>query len=159
MTGTKDLIKSSRALMTPFEEMERWFEDMWARPSSLLASSLWPGGRLAELKELSPSVDMYVDGHELVFKADLPGVRKEDLEIDITEDILTISGQKKREENIEGDSYYRFERSYGRFSRRFELPAGTDKDKVKAHFEDGVLEIRIPKAEGAVSKTKKIPIN
>lgn len=153
-----ELIKGGRTLMTPFEEFERWFEDMWARPSSLLAPSLWPISRLAELKELSPSIDMYVDGNEVVIKADLPGVKKEDLEIDITEDILSIFGHKKREEKVESDSYYRFERSYGRFSRRFELPGGTDKDKVKAHFENGVLEIRIPKAEGAVTKAKKIEI-
>jgi len=158
MAGKELITSSGRALLTPFEEFEKWFEDMWARPSSLLAPSLWPGSRLAELKELSPSVDMYVDGNELVIKADLPGVKKEDLEIDVTEDILTISGHKKREEKVESDSYYRFERSHGRFCRGFELPAGTDKDKVKAHFEDGVLEIRIPKVEGAVSKTKKIEI-
>lgn len=150
MTSTRELVKSERARMiTPFDEIERWFESIWARPSSLVA----------ELTELSPSVDMFLDGNDLVFKADLPGVRKEDIEIDITGTMMTISGEKKREEKIEEDSYYRFERSHGCFCRRFDLPEGLDTDKVKAHLENGILEVRIPKSAEAVSKTKKIAIN
>ncbi len=146
-------------MLTPFDEIERWFEDLWSGPSSLLASSFWPADRLTDLREASPSVDMFVDGNELVLKADMPGVRKEDIGIDITDTMLTISGEKKREEKIDNGCYVRFERTHGSFCRRFELPDGTDTDKVKAHLENGVLEIRIPKAEGASGKTKKIAIN
>ena len=160
MTSTRELVRSERSRMiTPFDEIERWFEDMWSRPSSLLASSLWPAGRLTELGAFSPSVDMFIDGNELVLKADLPGVRKEDIEIDIADTMLTISGEKKIEEKIETDSCFSLERSYGSFSRRFELPEGTDTDKVKAHLENGVLEVRIPKTENGESKAKKITIN
>jgi HSP20 family protein len=159
MTSTKELVKAERARMiTPFDELERWVEDIWSRPSSLFASSLWTGDRLTELTELSPAVDMFVDGNELVFKADVPGMRKEDIEIDVAGTMLTISGEKKREEKIESGSYYRFERSHGCFCRRFDLPEDIDADKVKAHLENGVLEIRIPKTEDTVSKTKKIEI-
>jgi len=102
---------------------------------------------------------MFIDGNELVLRADLPGVRKEDITIDIADTMLTISGEKKIEEKIEKDSCISFERSYGCFCRRFELPEGTDTDKVKAHLENGVLEVRIPKSENIESKTKKISIN
>lgn len=157
--ATKELVKSERSLGTsPFGEFERWFEDMWTRPASLLASSFWPTSRLSQLKELSPSVDMYLDGKELVIKADLPGVRKEEISIDISENMLTISGEKKKEEKVETSNYYRFERSHGSFFRRFELPEGSHTDKVKAHYDNGVLELRIPVAEGVIGKTKKVPV-
>ncbi|HKN18410.1 MAG TPA: Hsp20/alpha crystallin family protein [Dissulfurispiraceae bacterium] len=160
MTSTRELVRSERSrTISPFDEIERWFEDMWSRPSSLLASSLWPADRLTERGEFSPSVDMFIDGNELVLRADLPGVRKEDITIDIADTMLTISGEKKIEEKIEKDSCISFERSYGCFCRRFELPEGTDTDKVKAHLENGVLEVRIPKSENIESKTKKISIN
>ncbi len=160
MTSTRELVRNERSRMiTPFEEIERWFEDVWSRPSALLASSLVPAGRLAELGAFSPSVDMYMDGNELVLKAELPGVRKEDIEIDIADTMLTISGEKKREEKLEEGSCFSFERYHGSFIRRFELPEGTDPDKVKAHLENGVLELRIPKTENIVDKTKKITIS
>ena len=160
MTSARELARIERSRMiTPFDEIERWFEDMWSRPSSLLASSLWPADRLTERGEFSPSVDMFIDGNELVFKADLPGVSKEDITIDIADNMLTISGEKKLEEKIESGSCYSLERFHGSFRRRFELPEGTDTDKVKAHLENGVLEVRIPKTENVVSNTKKITIN
>jgi HSP20 family protein len=160
MTSTRELVRSERSRMiTPFDEIERWFEDMWSAPSSLLCSSLLPAGRLTELGAFSPSVDMFIDGSELVFKADLPGVSKEDIEINIADNVLTISGEKKVEEKFESVSCFSYERSHGSFRRGFELPEGTDTDKVKAHLENGVLEIRIPKNENVVSNTKKITIN
>lgn len=160
MKGTKELVKTeSPRLLTPFEEVERWFENAWLRPSSLFGSTLWPAGRLAEMKDLSPSCDMYEEGNELVVKADLPGVKKEDIKVDLSGNMITISGEKKEEEKTEREGYYRFERSHGSFYRRFDLPEGFDTDKVKAHYEDGVLEVRVPKTEEAVKKTKKIPID
>ncbi len=160
MTSARELVRSERSRkIMPFDEIERWFEDMWSGPSTLLASSLWPAGRLTELGAFSPSVDMFIDGSELVLKADLPGVRKEDVEIDIADNMLTISGEKKVEEKAGDGSCYSFERSYGSFRRSFELPEGTDTDKVKAHLENGVLELRIPKTENIESKTKKITIS
>ncbi len=160
MTSACELVRSERSRMiSPFDEIERWFDDVWSRPSSLLASSLWPAARLTELGKFSPAVDMFIDGNELVLKADLPGVRKEDIGIDIADSMLTISGEKKTEEKIENGSCLSYERSYGCFCRRFELPEGADTDKVKAHLENGVLEVRIPKTENVESKTKKITIN
>jgi HSP20 family protein len=159
MKGTKELVKAeSPRLLAPFEEIERWFENAWLRPSSLFGPTFWPTGRLAEMKEVAPSCDMYEEGNELVVKADLPGVKKEDIKVDVSGNMITISGEKKKEEKSEQEGYYRFERSYGSFYRRFDLPEGLDTDKVKAHYEDGVLEVRIPKTEEAVKKAKHIPI-
>lgn len=162
MKGTKELIKAEKPrMLSPFDElerMERWFENMWSRPFSLL-TPLWHGASIAEREEISPSVDIFEEGNDLVVKADLPGVRKEGLDVNIAENYLTISGEKKKEEKVERENYYRFERSYGSFTRRFELPEGLDTDKAKAHFENGVLEVRIPKSEEAVKKAKKISID
>jgi len=160
MKGSKDLVKAEPSgVLSPLDEMERWFESMWSRPFSLFRAPLWTDARLGEREVISPSVDIYDEGDELVFKADMPGVNKEDLKVDVAGDYLTISGEKKKEEKIERNNYYRFERSHGSFSRRFELPAGVDTDKIKAHFEGGVLEVRIPKTEEAAKKSKKISVD
>ncbi len=160
MTGTKELVKTEKSrMLTPFDDLERWFESMWSRPSSLFGPSLWPASRLMEMKELSPSVDIYEEGNELVMKADLPGVKRDEITIDLTGNTLTISGEKKQEEKVEKENYYRYERCHGSFHRSFELPEDIDTEKVSAHFEDGVLEIRIPKTEEAIGKSKKIPVD
>ncbi|HET6515596.1 MAG TPA: Hsp20/alpha crystallin family protein [Thermodesulfovibrionales bacterium] len=162
MKGTKELIKTEKPLaLSPFEElerMERWFEDLWSRPFSLFRAPAWPGSRTAELEQISPSVDIYDEGNELVVKADVPGVKKEDLDLNVHENYLTILGHKRKEEKVEREDYYRFERSYGSFTRRFELPEGMDTEKIKAHFENGVLEVRIPRSEETAKKSKKITI-
>ena len=161
---TKELVKTEKSrlmtpekrLFSPLEEMEKWLEDVWTRPFSLFRAPFLGG--LTEMREISPSVDIYEEGNELVFKADVPGVKKEDLTVNIHDNFLIISGEKKREEKIERDNYYRYERSHGSFHRRFELPEGLDTEKVKAHFENGVLEVKIPKSEEAERKIKKISI-
>jgi HSP20 family protein len=144
--------------LSPFHEFEQWFEDAWKKPFSLLSPSFWPDLRIAQRYEISPSVDIYEEGNEVVFKTDLPGIRKEDLKIDLSEKFLTISGEKKRKEQFEREDYLRYERSFGCFCRRFELPGNLNTEKIKAHFEDGVLEVRIPMTKEAGKKHKKIPI-
>jgi HSP20 family protein len=160
MKGTKELIRAEKPrFLTPFEEMEKWFEESWMRPFSLMRSPLWAGLRPAEFEEFSPAVDMYEEGNEVVVRADLPGIKKEDLSIDASENMLTISGEKKHDEKVEKKDYYRYESSYGKFWRSLELPGGVDMGKAKAHLEDGVLEIRIPKSAESVQKNRKISIS
>ncbi|MCL5023523.1 MAG: Hsp20/alpha crystallin family protein [Nitrospirae bacterium] len=155
--GSKELVKSERPRwLSPFDEMERLFENVWSRPFPLFRSPLWPE-KIAE-EEMAPSVDIYEEGNELVVKADLPGCKKEDIKIDIVENLMTITGEKKREEKASGEDYYRFERFHGSFTRTFELPIGMDTAKAKAHYENGVLEVRIPKSEEAAKRSKKIEI-
>lgn len=164
MTVTsKDIVKTEgpRAItpVSPFETMERWFEDLWRRAFSLFGPSLFPEMRLTEHEMISPSVDIYEEGNDLVLKADLPGIKKDDISIGLTDNVLTISGSKKKEEKVERENYYRYERSSGSFSRRFELPEGIDPDKIKAHYDNGVLELRIPKTEEAKKHSKKINVD
>jgi HSP20 family protein len=156
MTGTKDIVKKETSrVVSPFAEMEKFFEDFWRRPSSLLG---WPEMRVAEGFEISPSVDIYEEGNELVLKADLPGITKDEVEINITDNVLTLTGEKKKEEKVERENYFRYERSHGSFCRRFHLPDEIDTEKIKAHYKEGVLEVRLPKTEEAKQKTKKISI-
>ena len=89
----------------------------------------------------------------------MPGMEKKDINISVSEGYLTISGDRKKEEKVEKGDYYRYERSHGSFFRRFELPYGIDAEKVKAHLEHGVLEVRLPKTEEMKGKSKKVAIS
>ncbi|MCD6352851.1 MAG: Hsp20/alpha crystallin family protein [Proteobacteria bacterium] len=103
-----------------------------------------------------PSVDIHEDKNNLIIKAELPGIKKEDVSIEIKDNVLTIKGERKRDEEIKRENYHRIERVYGSFSRSFTLPDAVKEDKVKAGYKDGILEITLPKAEKA--QTKAIPI-
>lgn len=158
---TRELVKTERSgsKFSPFEEVERWFNEARTSPFSLLTRTTWPifGGE--EFERITPAVDMYDEGKELVMKADMPGVKKEDLHIDLSKNILTISGEKKMEETSEKGGLYRCERSYGSFSRSFELPSDVDREKITASLKEGVLEIRLAKTEKAEKETKNISIS
>ncbi len=150
-------VEESR-LPWPFEAMEKRFEDFFRRPFSMVSPAWWPGLREAE-GELAPSIDIYEEGDEIVVKAELPGMKKEDIEVNLTEDSITISGEKKKEEKVERKGYHRHERSYGSFARSFSLPSEVRTDDAKGEFKDGVLEIRIPKTEEAKKKVRKVTIH
>ena len=150
-------VEPSRAL-SPFEDMERRIEDFFRRPFSLLGPSWLPRLRMPEFEEITPTVDIFEEGHDIVMKAELPGVKKEDIEVNITDDIITLSGEKRKEEKIEKKNYHRLERSYGSFVRSFRLPTEVQTEQVKAQFKDGILEIRVPKTEEAKKKEKKVQI-
>ncbi len=144
--------------ITPFEHLERQFEEFFRRPFPLLGPPWWPARRIFEGEELAPSVDIFEEGGDIVLKAELPGMSKEDISVDLTDHLITISGEKKKEEKVEDKNFYRLERSYGSFSRSFELPADVKADQVKAKFHHGVLEVRLPKTEEAKRRAKTVPI-
>jgi HSP20 family protein len=148
-------VSEPRHFLTPFEDMERWFEESFRRP--FFGPSWMPRIRMPDIMgEVSPMVDIFEDGGDVVVKAEIPGIKKEDIEVHLTQDTITISGQKTGEEKIDKKDFYRFERSFGSFTRKLRLPAEIQADKAKASFKDGVLEVRIPKS--AVANTKKITI-
>ena len=154
MAYLKDIMRRERPRhATPFYDIETWFEDALKTPFSLLGPSIVPDVSFTEMYEVSPAVDIYEEANEVVMKADLPGMKKEDIKIDLSENFLTISGEKRKAEKLEKGDYYRYERSCGTFCRRFELPGDLDIEKIKAHFEDGILEVRIPMT--AVEKKHK----
>ena len=155
----KEVVKHEpgRAL-SPFDEMERWFDDVFRRPFFNLGASRWPGLQRLEKEELSPAVDIFKEGNDIVVKAEVPGMSKENINVSLTDDDITISGEKKKEEKVEEKDYYRYESSHGSFRRTFSLPEGVETDKVKAKFKDGVLEVRLPISEEAKKKEKKVAI-
>ena len=91
-----------------------------------------------------PAIDVFEKDGKLHVQAELPGMKPEDIEIEVTGEGLTISGEKKDEREVKEDNYYRAERSYGRFRREIVLPAGTDTGLVQASFKDGVLKVEVP---------------
>ncbi len=136
-------------LWSPFAEIERI-----RREFDRLLEELVP--REEGEKIFAPAVDVYETDQELVVKVELPGVKKENVEVSIRDNALHIRGEKKEEKEEKTETYHRVERVYGKFERVLPLPADVKVESAKAEFKDGVLEIRIPKAEGA--KEKKIEI-
>lgn len=106
---------------------------------------------------IAPTVDVYEEKDDIVVKAELPGIDKDNIKVNLTDHTLTIKGEKKKEEEVNQENYYRCERSYGSFVRTVELPGEVHADKVKASFKNGILEVRMPKTEQA--KVKEIKVN
>jgi HSP20 family protein len=94
-----------------------------------------------------PAMDVAETSDHLVLRIDLPGLDREDVDIEIQDSVLTVSGERKAEHEQSEDGYHRVERAYGGFSRSLTLPRGVDADQVQADFRKGVLEVRIPKPE------------
>jgi HSP20 family protein len=134
-------------LMSLRQAMDKLFEDSFVRPSRALAA-------LGEATV--PALDVFQTPHEVVVKATLPGVKPEDVSIDITGETLTIRGETRAEEQIKKEDYLYQERRYGSFSRSVVLPGGLKTDKAEATMEDGVLTLAIPKAEEVKPKAIKV---
>mgnify|MGYP001159251806 CR=1 FL=1 len=107
----------------------------------------------------APAVDIHETEDGYAVTADLPGVKKEDIEVDLKNGTLTIKGEKKFEERTPKENFIRIERSYGKFVRSFVLPNNVEPDKIKAVFKDGTLQLQIPKKEEAKPKQIKIDVN
>jgi HSP20 family protein len=105
---------------------------------------------------LTPRLDMYEDGGELVVKAELPGIRKKDMDIRLDGDVLTIKAEKKEEKEVKEDDYHAHERRFGQYVRYMTLPVRVDPEKVTASLKKGLLEIRLPRAENPGAKQIEI---
>ena len=143
-------------LTTWDSEMDRMMGDFFGRSMRPWWSARWLRG---EDEISAPVVDVYEEKDEVVVKAELPGLDKKDIEVKISDSQLTLKGQKKQEEEIEQENYYRRERSFGAFLRSVELPTNVRADKVKASFKNGVLEVRVPKTAEAKTKTIKVKVD
>jgi len=136
----------------------RGFDTMMRRMNDVF-EDLNRGGMRFEIGEFTPRVDVAEDDKQVTFHAELPGMGKEDVKVTINDDnVLIISGEKKREEKTEQKNYMRVERSYGSFTRSFLLPENLATENVDAKFENGVLNIAIPKKEPAKPKQQEITI-
>lgn len=105
----------------------------------------------------NPAVDVYENDAAIVVKAELPGVDKDQIAVNVEGRILTIKGERKTENEVKEESYYRRERTYGHFERSFTLPAEVNQEMIKADFKDGVLKIEVPKPEE--KKPKQITVH
>lgn len=114
----------------------------------------WTKGGI--LRSWAPDVDIAENPDSYEIHAELPGMREEDINLTLNNNVLTISGEKKREVKEEKDNFVRVERSYGKFERSFSLPNNITGDRVAANYADGVLKITLPKAEEAKSRTIKV---
>ncbi len=106
----------------------------------------------------SPSIDVKESDKDFVIRAELPGVEEKDIDVTVTNDSVTIKGEKKEEKEDKGKNYYYMERSYGSFNRVIPLGAETDADKAEASFKNGVLNITVPKSAREKAKGTKVPI-
>lgn len=138
-------------LMDLHRQMTELFEDFWRNVNGELAP-LGPQG-------LQPSVDVSEDDKAVTVRADLPGMAEKDVDVSLSEGILTIRGEHTEERDEEKSDYHVRERRYGRFHRRIPVGRGIDEDNVKAEFKNGVLTVTLPKTEDAKEDTKKIPIS
>ena len=138
-------------------DMERVMEDFFGRRMIPWFAERWP--RTPEMELTAPAVDLYEEKDDIVVKAELPGMEKDKIEVNLADHTLTIKGEKKTEEEVKKENYYRSERFHGSFLRTLELPKDVHGDKVKASFKDGILEVRLPKTEEAKRKEVKVKVD
>jgi HSP20 family protein len=129
----------SRELQTLQQEMNRLFGSFFDTPTG-------NGGSLAA-RQWIPAMDLVEEDEHYVLHADLPGVAEDDVKVELEDNVLTVSGERRSERNESREGYRRVERASGQFSRSLTLPEGVDPDKIEARIEKGVLELRIPKPE------------
>jgi HSP20 family protein len=135
----------AREMMTLREAMDRLFDDAFTRPFSMRDG--WS----------APAIDMYQTDDEIVVKASLPGIKADEVQINITGDVLTLKGEVKHQEESKDKAWHIREQRWGSFQRSVALPTNVVADKAKAEFENGILTITLPKAEEV--KPKTITIN
>jgi HSP20 family protein len=152
----KELVKSEGTRFPMgLHDLDKWFDESLLRPFMPFSLSRMR----AMLDEVVPVVDIFESNGDVVVKAELPGIKKEDIEITLSDGAITISGEKKKESEIKKKDYYKWESSYGSFCRSFALPAEVQEDKVNSTYKDGILEIRMPKTDRAKSKEVKVKID
>ncbi len=141
------------------EAADRLFDDFFRGMRWPLAGydSPWES-RLDVFDSGWPRADMSETDDEITVTAELPGVEKDHIDISVTNDRITIRGEKSEEDEEKAKNYYRLERSYGSFQRSFELPCEVETDKVEASFKKGILTVKLPKTVTARQRIKKIPI-
>ncbi|MEX0587805.1 MAG: Hsp20/alpha crystallin family protein [Cyanobium sp.] len=137
-----------------FERYSRSLGAPFFRPSEISRSSQFLGNG-----EWIPRVDISESEAGFHIKAEVPGVRKDDVKVTLDNGVLTLQGERRQEDEEQGVRFHRVERSYGNFIRSFTLPTNVDAQQLKAHFHDGLLEVNIPKTPEVETSTITIPVN
>jgi HSP20 family protein len=149
-----EIQKAPGRMLSPFEGFDRVFDEFLGRGLMRPFRRDWLA--FPEFEMTMPKVDVIDRDEEVVVRAEVPSVKKEDIEISISGNMVTIKGETKKEEKEEKGDYYRSEISRGSFSRMVSLPADVDESKAKAALKDGVLELTLPKLEKAKRRTIKV---
>lgn len=156
---TMPVTTMERNILSSLNEMERMMEEAFHRPFFGINAAPFRNlfQRIGGPGEITPAVDVFEEKGEVVVKAELPGVKREDIGVQLVGRTMTISGERKSEERVERKDYLRLERSYGSFSRTLSLPEGVDADQARATFKEGILEVRFPRisVEGAA---RQVPV-
>jgi HSP20 family protein len=129
------------------DRMNRMFDD---------AGRVWRTDEATATTTWSPAVDIFETEGEIVVKAELPGMDRKDIGLNLEKNVLTLKGERGFEKETKDENYHRIERSYGAFSRSFAIPATVDEEKIRADYKDGVLKIVLPKKEQAKPKQIRI---
>jgi len=137
------------------EEMEKRLSTFFGRPAM---GSNGENKEAIAVTEWSPLVDITEDDKEYVVKAEIPEMKKEDIKINVHDDVLTVSGERKYEKEEKGKKFHRVERAYGSFMRSFTLPESADGSRITAEYKDGMLKIHLPKSEQAKKKAIEVKI-
>lgn len=145
----------SRSEQTPFTELHQRMDDLFEEFFQGFGTGL---ARFEPRHVIAPSVDVSETDDEVRVTADLPGMDEKDIQVSLDNDLLTIKGEKKHEQEEKKRNYYMVERSYGEFQRVIPMPASVDKEKVKAAFKKGVLTVTLPKAPELKARKKSIEI-
>ena len=148
---------------SPFVAMERWepfrsASDIQEEVNRLLDSFLGRPASTTDARSWVPALDMHETKEEFVLKFELPGVKDKDVSLSIIEDLLTVKGERASATEAEGENVRHIERVYGKFERSVRLPMPVQAEKVKATYRDGVLEVKLPKAEEVKPKAIKVDI-
>jgi HSP20 family protein len=148
---------------SPFALLQRFFTDDVMNLFDELDGRPGNAGQLrrplAAAIAWAPKIDVVQRANELVVRADLPGVNPDDVTVEVNDDAMTISGERRQEHSEEHGSVYRFERSYGTFFRQIPLPKGAIANQARANFKDGVLEISVPAPSEQVTRGRRIEIS
>jgi HSP20 family protein len=150
------LIKWGEDLLEPFRD----FGDFDTEMHRLLGRRLFPATWVAAKNggQWLPDVDIAEEKDRIIVKADLPGMKQEEISVEVSDGILTLKGERKRESETKDAKTYRVERSYGSFLRSFTLPAGVDAARINATYKNGVLEVTLPKLAEAKAKQIKVEV-
>jgi len=141
------------SLLTPFRALRDEFDELFNR-----LSSDWEGGKWLT-KEFSPAYDLSETNDAFQIRMDVPGIKPDDITVQVTGDSVQISGERKEEKEEKGKTYHRVERRSGSFSQMLRLPNPVNEEKVQAEFSDGVLTVTLPKTEATKVKTVKVKSN
>jgi HSP20 family protein len=142
------------------QEMDRWFDRMTRNAGfpRLSGATRSPIGGLQRSETWMPRIEAGQKGDAFIVRADLPGLRKEDVDVEVTENAISIRGERREEREEEREGYWRSEREYGQFHRTIPLPEGVIVDNAQATFRDGVLEVSMPCAPSQANRGRKVDI-